>query len=144
MTGPGRRSLANGFGQPSSWEVPPRCASCARATAKAATSMCSPTPTTITPATFSSTWMVRNRRRSLPCLQRLLADLALQLCDPAFRPALLAIARKDVARALAELPAPAMQHVGVDLQRARRFPDGYPLFQPPHGGQFKLLGELPS
>src|SRR6266581_9154422 len=38
-------------------------------------------------------------------LQRLLADLALQLGDPAFGPALLAIARKDVARALAELPA---------------------------------------
>src|SRR6516165_12381703 len=77
-------------------------------------------------------------------LQRLLTDLALQLRDPAFRPALLAVARKHIARTLTELSPPAMQHVGVDLQRPRRFADRYPLFQPPDGGQFELFGELPT
>src|SRR5450755_4527340 len=77
-------------------------------------------------------------------LQRLLADLALQLGDAAFRPALLAVARKDIARSLTELPPPAVQHVGVHLQRPRRLAHGYPLFQPPYSGQFELLGELPT
>src|SRR5919198_1221833 len=77
-------------------------------------------------------------------LQRLLTDLALQLRDPAFRPALLSVARKHITRTLTELAPPAVQHVGVYLQRPRRFADGYPLFQPPHSGQFELFGELPT
>ena len=50
-----------------------------------------------------------------PLHQGLLTDLALQLRDPAFRPALLSVARKHIARPLAELTPPAVQHVGVYL-----------------------------
>src|SRR5919198_3469831 len=67
-------------------------------------------------------------------LQRLLTNLALQLRDPAFRPALLSVAREHIARTLTEFPPPAVQNVRVYLQRPRRFANGYPLFQPPHGG----------
>jgi hypothetical protein len=77
-------------------------------------------------------------------LHGLLTDFALQFRDPPFRPALLAVARKRVARAVAKLTAPAVQYVGVDLQRPRHFGDRHPLLQPPHGGQLELLGELPT
>src|ERR1700674_1020642 len=59
--------------------------------------------------------------------QRLLADFALQLGDAAFRPALLAVAWKDIAWSLTELPPPAVQLIGVHLQRSRSLPYGYPL-----------------
>ena len=55
----------NGFGRRNSWAALPPSGSCAFATAKDATSMCSPTPATKTLATFLSTWIVRRRRRSL-------------------------------------------------------------------------------
>src|SRR5260221_4616592 len=77
-------------------------------------------------------------------LQGLLADLALQLSDAAFRPALRSVARKRVAWPTPELPPPAVQHVGIDLQRPRRFADGSPLLQPPHRGQLELFGEQPA
>jgi hypothetical protein len=72
------------------------------------------------------------------------ADLPFQLGNPALRPTLFAIAGKDVTGSLAELPPTSLQNVGADLQRTCRFRDRYPLFQPPDGGQFELLGELPS
>src|SRR5579863_4632287 len=77
-------------------------------------------------------------------LQGLLADLALQLSDAAFGPALFPVARKRVTWPCPELPLPALQHVRVDLQRSRRLADGNPLLQPPHRGQLERLGEQPS
>ena len=79
-----------------------------------------------------------------PVLQGLLADLALQLSYTAFGPTLLPVARKSIPRPGSELPPPAVQHVGIYLQRPRRFADGHTLFQPPYGGQFELFGELPT
>jgi hypothetical protein len=76
--------------------------------------------------------------------QGLLADLALQLSDAAFGPSLLAVAREGVAWPGPELPPPAVQDIGVDLQRPCRLSYGNPLFQPPHRGQLELLGEHPS
>ena len=76
-------------------------------------------------------------------LQRLLADLALQLRDPAFRPAPLPVAGKGVARPLPELTPPAVQHVGIHFQRARHLGYRNPFFQPPYRGQLELLGEPP-
>jgi hypothetical protein len=96
------------------------------------------------PAAFTSSWILARRRIARQCLQHplfldalqtplqkidlqgLLADLALQLSDAAFSPALLAVARKDVAWPGAELPPPALQDIGVDLQRPRRLSDGTP------------------
>src|SRR5579884_1405318 len=104
----------------------------------------------------------RRRRISSPCLQHpllvdalqatlqkidlqgLLADLAFQLRDPAIRPALLPVTRKRVAWPLTELTPPAVQHVGIHLQRSRGFRDRHPLLQAPHRGQLELLGERPS
>lgn len=63
-TGLGRRSPANGSGRPRSGPRRLRSASCACATAPAVTSRCRPTPTTITPATCSSTWIPRGPRPS--------------------------------------------------------------------------------
>jgi len=76
--------------------------------------------------------------------QGLLADLPFQLGDPALRPALFAVAGKGVPGPLAELPPPPLQNVGSYLQRAGRLSHRNPLFQPPDGGQFKLLRELPA
>jgi len=77
-------------------------------------------------------------------LQRLLADLSLQLGDSPLRPAPLSVARKDIARPLPELTPPTMQHVGVDFQPPRHLRDRNPCLQPPHGGQLELPGELPA
>src|SRR5277367_3954767 len=77
-------------------------------------------------------------------LQGLLADLAFQLRDAALGPALLARTREGVAGARSELPPPTVQHVGIDLQRPRRFPYRNPLLQPPHRSQLELLGEQPT
>ena len=52
----------------------------------------------------------------------MLADFALEFRDPALRPALLPITRKDVAGTLTKLSAPAMQDVGIHLQSPGRFP----------------------
>jgi hypothetical protein len=64
--------------------------------------------------------------RALPCErvkaisgERLLVDLSFQFRHPAFAPALLPITGKCVARSLAELPAPSVQHVRVHFQPAR-------------------------
>jgi hypothetical protein len=77
-------------------------------------------------------------------LQSLLAHLPFQFRYSAFRPALFSMARKRIARTLAELPTPTVQHVRIYLQPSRHFSDRYPLFQPPDGRQFKLLRELPA
>jgi hypothetical protein len=77
-------------------------------------------------------------------LQRLLADLPFQIRYPTFRPPRLSIAGKCVTGSLAELPAPAVQHIRVHFQPTCYLRDRYPLFQPPDGGQFKLLRELPA
>ena len=77
-------------------------------------------------------------------LQRLLAHFPLKLSNPALGPALLPITRKCVPRTLTEFPAPPVQHVRVHFQPARHLGNRYPLFQPPDGGQFKLLRELPA
>src|SRR5665213_1236385 len=77
-------------------------------------------------------------------LQGLLADLALQLRNPPFGPALLAVPRKHVAWPLANLTPPAVQHVGVHLQRPRHLAQGNPLLQPLDCRQLELLGEHPS
>jgi len=74
-------------------------------------------------------------------LQRLLADLALQLGDPVFRPAPLPVAGKSVARPLPGLTPSAVQHVGIHFQRARHLSYRNPFFQPPYRGQLELLGE---
>src|ERR1700722_21266 len=57
---------------------------------------------------------------------------------------LFAVAGEGVPGPLAELPPPAVQHVRAHLQRPRRLTHRYPLFQPPHRGQFELFGELPT
>ena len=67
-----------------------------------------------------------------------------QFRDPPFRPALFPVAGKGVAWPLPELPPPAMQYVGVNLQRPRHFADRDSLLQPPYRGQLELLGELPA
>src|SRR5450755_4021010 len=77
-------------------------------------------------------------------LQRLLTDLALQVGDPAFRPALPPIARKHVARPLPELTPPVVQHVRVHFQSASHFAQRHPLFQPLDRRQLELLDEYPS
>jgi hypothetical protein len=77
-------------------------------------------------------------------LQSLLAHLPFQLSYSAFRPALFSMARKRIARTLAELPTPTVQHIRVYLQPARHFSNRYPLFQPPDGRQFNFLRELPA
>src|ERR1700721_4587273 len=56
-------------------------------------------------------------------LQSLLADLPLQLCDASFGPAVLSLARRYVARPLANLTPPAVQHVRVHFKRPRHLPD---------------------
>ena len=50
--------------------------------------------------------------------QSLLTHFPLQFRDPAFGPTLLPITGKRVTRTLAELPAPAMQHVRIYFQPA--------------------------
>jgi hypothetical protein len=77
-------------------------------------------------------------------LQGLLADLALQLRYTAFLPAPLTQTRKRVARPLAELAPPAVQHVGIDLKGPRHFGDRSPCFEPLQRGQLELPRELPS
>src|SRR5579862_2940300 len=70
-----------------------------------------------------------------------------RLCAPVPPPGLRSSAlccRESVAWSLAELPAPAVQQVRVYFQAARHFGYRYPLFQPPDGGQLKLLRELPA
>jgi hypothetical protein len=76
--------------------------------------------------------------------QSLLADLPFQLRHPALRPTLFSITWKRVARTLSKLPAPPMQHVRVHFQPAGHLGNRDPLFQPPDGGQFKFLRELPA
>ena len=53
-------------------------------------------------------------------LKCLLADLPLQLRNPALRPALPPSPRKHVLRPLAELPARPIQHIRVHVQRPPR------------------------
>lgn len=77
-------------------------------------------------------------------LQRLLADLTFQFCNPAFRPAPVAIAAKGVSRRLPELPPPAMQHVRAYLQRPRDLADRNSSFQPRNSSELELFRELPE
>jgi hypothetical protein len=60
-------------------------------------------------------------------LKGLLADLPLQFRNPAFRPTLLSIAGRDVARSCTKFPPPPVQHVRVYFQLARHLGDRYTL-----------------
>ena len=71
-------------------------------------------------------------------------DFPFQFRNPAFRPTLLPVAGKDVARSCTKFPPPSVQHIRVYFQPACHLGDGYTLFQPPDGGQLKLLRELPA
>jgi hypothetical protein len=111
---------------------------------------------------FTSSWTSGRLRTSSQCLQHplfldalqaplqkinlqcLLANLPLQFGDPAFRPALFAVAGESISGPLAELLPPPLQDIRAHLQRAGRFRNRYPLFQPPDGGQLELFRELPS
>jgi len=77
-------------------------------------------------------------------LKGLLADLPLQFRNPAFRPALLPVAGKDVPWPGTKFSSPTMQHIRVHFQPARHLGDRYPLFQPPNRGQLKFFRELPA
>src|SRR6202035_256245 len=72
-------------------------------------------------------------------LQRLLADLALQVSDPAFGPALLPVTRKRIAWPLADLTPPAVQNVWVHFQSPSHLAQRYPLLQPLDRRQLELL-----
>jgi len=77
-------------------------------------------------------------------LQGLLTDLAFELGDPPLSPALLAVARKYVARPLPNLTPPAVQDIGIHFQRPRHLAYRTPAFQPLHRSQLELLREHPS
>src|ERR1700694_676706 len=100
------------------------------------------------PPAFTSSWTFGRRRISSQRLQHplfldalqaplqkidlqgLLADLALELGDPPVCPALLPMTRKHVARLLPNLTTPAVQDVGIHLQRPRHLAYRTPAFPP--------------
>jgi hypothetical protein len=79
-----------------------------------------------------------------PFKKSISADLAFEVADAPVCPALLSVARKRVARPLPTLTPPAVQDVGIHLQRPRHLANRTPAFQPPHGSQLELLREHPS
>jgi len=77
-------------------------------------------------------------------LQRLLADLALQLRNTLLLGPLQTQTGKGFLPVLPNFFAPAVQQIRIDLASPRHPRDGRAQIQPPKGGFLELLGEFPS